>query len=107
MSEPFIGEVRIFGGTFAPRGWAACDGQMLSPSQNSGLFAILSTTYGGDGTTFALPDLRGRAPIHRSKHIPQGKGQADVKVTSGATAQPGYLALNFIIAMQGLYPSRA
>ena len=63
--EPFIGQIIMFGGNFAPRNWAFCNGQLLSISQNSALFSILGTTYGGDGrTTFALPDLRGRAPIH-------------------------------------------
>lgn len=63
--DPFLGEVRMVGFDFAPRGWALCDGQLLSISQNQALFAILGTTYGGDGkTTFALPDLRGRAPTH-------------------------------------------
>lgn len=63
--EPFIGEIIMFGGNFAPRGWALCDGQLLPISQNSALFSILGTTYGGDGrTTFALPDLRGRAALH-------------------------------------------
>lgn len=65
MSEPFLGEIRMFGGNFAPRGWAFCDGSLLSIAQNSALFAILGTTYGGNGqTTFALPDLRGRAPLN-------------------------------------------
>ena len=65
MSEPFLGEIRIFGGTFAPNGWALCNGQLLSIAQNSALFAILGTTYGGDGvTTFALPNLQGRLPMH-------------------------------------------
>ncbi len=65
MSEPFIGEIRIFAGTFAPRGWAFCNGQLLPISQNTALFAILGTTYGGDGrTTVGLPDLRGRAAMH-------------------------------------------
>ncbi len=64
MSEPFIGEIRMFGGNFAPRGWALCDGQLLAISQNNALFAILGTIYGGDGrTTFGLPDLRGRVPL--------------------------------------------
>lgn len=63
--EPFIGEIKMFGGNFAPRGFAFCDGQLLSISQNTALFAILGTTYGGDGrTTFGLPDLRGRVPVH-------------------------------------------
>lgn len=63
--EPFIGQIMMFGGNFAPRGWALCDGQLLAISQNSALFSILGTTYGGDGrTTFGLPDLRGRVPLH-------------------------------------------
>ena len=65
MSEPFLGEIRMFGGNFAPRGWAFCNGQLLSIAQNTALFSILGTTYGGDGrVTFGLPDLRGRVPIN-------------------------------------------
>ncbi len=64
MSTPFIGQIMLFAGNFAPRGWALCNGQLLSISQNTALFSILGTTYGGDGVNnFALPDLRGRAPI--------------------------------------------
>jgi microcystin-dependent protein len=64
MSEPFIGQITLFAGNFAPRGWAFCNGQLLSIQQNTALFSLLGTTYGGNGqTTFALPDLRGRAPI--------------------------------------------
>ena len=63
--EPFIGQVILFAGNFAPRGWALCDGQLLDISSHSALFSILGTTYGGDGrTTFALPDLRGRVAVH-------------------------------------------
>jgi len=63
MSEPFIGQITMFAGNFNPRGWAFCSGQLLDISQNSALFSILGTTYGGDGrTNFALPDLRGRVP---------------------------------------------
>ena len=63
--DPFVGEIRMFGGNFAPRGWAFCDGQLLQISQNTALFSLLGTTYGGNGTTqFALPDLRGRLPVH-------------------------------------------
>ncbi|MBC9909478.1 phage tail protein [Chitinophaga varians] len=62
---PYIGELRIFAGSFAPYGWAFCDGQLLSIAQHSTLFTLLGTTYGGNGqTTFALPDLRGRVPVH-------------------------------------------
>jgi microcystin-dependent protein len=65
MAEAYIGEIRIFAGNFAPRDWALCDGQLMPISVNTSLFSILGTTYGGDGkTTFALPDLRGSAPIH-------------------------------------------
>jgi microcystin-dependent protein len=65
MSEPFLGEIRMFGGNFAPRGWAFCNGQILAIAQNTALFSLLGTTYGGNGqTTFALPDLRGRVPMH-------------------------------------------
>jgi len=63
--QPYIGEITMFGGNYAPRGWALCDGQLLPISQNSALFSILGTTYGGDGrSTFGLPDLRGRVPMH-------------------------------------------
>ena len=65
MSQPFIGEIVMFGGNFAPRSWAFCDGQLLPIASNTALFSILGTTYGGDGrTTFGLPDLRGRVAMH-------------------------------------------
>ena len=65
MSQPFLGEIKIISWNFAPRGWAFCNGQFLPINQNQALFSILGTTYGGNGqTTFALPDFRGRAPIH-------------------------------------------
>lgn len=65
MGTPYIGEIRMFGGNFAPASWMFCEGQMLSIAEYDTLFALIGTTYGGDGqTTFALPDLRGRLPIH-------------------------------------------
>lgn len=65
MADPFVAEIRIFPFNFAPRGWAWCNGQLLPLSQNTALFSLLGTTYGGDGkSTFALPDLEGRAPMH-------------------------------------------
>lgn len=65
MGDPYIGEIRAVGYDFAPKGWALCNGQLLAINQNQALFSILGTTYGGDGrTTFALPDLRGRSPVH-------------------------------------------
>src|SRR5918911_2897428 len=66
MADPFVAEIRIFGFNFAPKGWATCDGQLLPISQNTALFALLGTYYGGDGkTTFALPNLAGSAPVHQ------------------------------------------
>lgn len=173
MSEPFIGEIRMVGFNFAPRGWAMCDGQLLAISSYTALFSILGTTYGGDGrTTFALPDLRGRTPIHEGQgpglspyplgqksgyqtwqlsvnqipaHRHTGRGTSDPAeesepagklpagaegntyrsatapggtniVAMGATAPTGgnqphsneqpYLALYFVIALVGIYPSR-
>ncbi|MGJ8695238.1 MAG: phage tail protein [Verrucomicrobiaceae bacterium] len=65
MSEPYVGQIQTFGFSFAPAGWALCNGQILSIGQNTALFSLLGTTYGGNGeTTFALPDLRGRMPMH-------------------------------------------
>jgi len=66
MSSPFIGEIRMFGGSFPPSGWLFCEGQLVPISENDALFTLIGTTYGGDGqTTFALPDLRGRLPVHQ------------------------------------------
>ncbi|MHA7777382.1 phage tail protein [Roseibium sp. M-1] len=175
MSEPFIAEIRIFAGNFAPRSWAFCDGQLLPISQNTALFSLIGTTYGGDGrTTTALPDLQGRAPMHPGRgpgltsrrlgekvgvetvtlteaQIPSHTHTARADTSSGNTTTPSntasiaatgfdnlyqtdttqnlrdmasqtlsttgggqahdnvqpYLALNFIIALQGLYPSRS
>jgi len=77
MSEPFIGEVKAFAFNFAPKNWAMCNGQLLSIAQNQALFSILGTTYGGNGTvTFALPDLRGRSPIHWG----QGGGLSNISL---------------------------
>ncbi len=66
MSQPFVGEIRLFAGNFAPAGWMFCEGQLLPIAENETLFNLIGTTYGGDGqTTFALPDLRSRVPIHQ------------------------------------------
>src|SRR5512145_1018561 len=66
MAQPYVGEIRMFGGNFAPAGWMFCEGQLLPISENETLFQLIGTTYGGDGeSTFALPDLRGRIPIHQ------------------------------------------
>jgi microcystin-dependent protein len=66
MAQPYVGEIRMFGGNFAPAGWMFCEGQLLPISENETLFQLIGTTYGGDGqSTFALPDLRGRLPVHQ------------------------------------------
>ena len=175
MSEPFIAEIRIFAGNFAPRGWAFCNGQLLPISQNTALFSLIGTTYGGDGrSTTALPNLQGRAPMHpgngpglTSRRLGQRGGVESVTLTEaqmpnhthglqavqltqftvGNSLTPGgnhlappqtgnfytgtannasmdtnavtstggsqahnnlqpFLTMNFIIALQGLYPSR-
>jgi microcystin-dependent protein len=112
MSDPFVGEIKIFSGDFAPRGWAFCDGRMLATYEHNILFSLIGTTYGGDGrTTFALPDLRGRAPIHAGDGpglTPRRLGSRSSingsKQTDGE--QQAFLAVHYIIALNGVYPSR-
>jgi microcystin-dependent protein len=89
MAEPYIGEVRIVGFNFAPRNYATCDGQTLSIQQNTALFSILGTTYGGNGqTTFALPDLRGRTPYHVGNGFALGQGSGEENHTLNITELP-------------------
>jgi microcystin-dependent protein len=163
MAEPFLAEIKIVSFNFAPPGWALCNGQSLPINQNQALFSLLGTTYGGNGqTTFALPDLRSRVPVHFGDGVDQGVegGEETHTLTqaempehthlwqtttgNGTTAVPGntavlaafnngynaggspvsppllsnfggsqahpnmqpYLVLNFIIALQGIFPSR-
>jgi microcystin-dependent protein len=166
MSTPFMGEVKLISWNFAPQGWAFCSGQFLPINQNQALFSILGTTYGGNGqTTFALPDLRGRVPIHTGpsstlgqaggqeahtltqqempahNHVLQGSTNANNFVAPSNTTMSGlgavsiyapaaslttllpatisntggsqphmnmqpYTVVNFIIALQGIFPSR-
>ena len=164
--ETFLGTILLFAGNFAPRGWAFCNGQLLPINQNQALFSLLGTTYGGDGrTTFALPDLRGRVPVHAGQgtgltNRTQGQsfGAESVTLTVGqlpahthpntselphvgempnptpevaiafnrdaamttvtiqsgpagggqpVAISPPSLALNYIIALEGIYPSRS
>ncbi len=87
MSSPFVGEIRMFGGNFAPAGWAFCDGATLPIDQNDVLFQLIGTTYGGDGqTTFNLPDLRGRVPLHQGSGFVIGE-QAGVESVTLTTSQ--------------------
>lgn len=91
MSEPFVGEIRMFAGNFAPRGWALCDGQLLAPSQNDALFSLVGTMYGGDGrTTFGLPDLRGRLPMHMDADNRQGQKAGVEQVTLTVNQIPSH-----------------
>ncbi len=139
-ASAFIGQIKIFAGNFAPRGWAFCNGQVLSISENQALYSLLGTTYGGDGrTTFALPDLRGRAPVHSGKTVggipaeyKLGKRYGSAKANtfkeeylkqeelkklievSGGVAIPiqgietqPTLGINYIIALDGVFPSRS
>lgn len=139
-ADAFVGQMKIFAGNFAPRGWAFCNGQTLSIRDHSALFSLLGTTYGGDGrTTFALPDLRGRAPVHAGKtqggvpaeyklgkrygaakanvfkeeyqdqaalkkiiEVSEGISIPNQKIQTQAT-----LSLNYIIALDGVFPSRS
>ena len=94
MAEPFVGEIRMFAGNFAPRSWAFCDGQLLAVAQNDALFSLFGTIYGGDGrTTFGLPDLRGRIPIHMGsgpgltpRSLGSKTGAEEVSVTGNEVA---------------------
>lgn len=89
MSESYLGEIRMFAGDYAPPGWALCNGKSLNISENEALFALLRTTYGGDGqTTFKLPDLRGRVPIHVSPQYSLGDVGGTETVTLTTNQMP-------------------
>lgn len=91
IMDPFIAQIVMFGGNFAPRGWAKCDGQLLAISSNTALFSLLGTTYGGDGrTTFALPDMRGRTPVHPGS----GPGLSTILQGPGGGRQSVVLTVN-------------
>jgi microcystin-dependent protein len=116
--DAFIGTITPVAFNFAPVGWALCDGQLLSINQNTALFSLLGTNYGGNGTTtFGLPDLRGRVAVGQG----QGPGLAPVQLgetgggalVAGASDEPGksspspaYTGVNYIICLQGIYPAR-
>ena len=90
MSDPFIAEINMFAGNFAPRGWAFCSGQLLPIAQNTALFSLLGTTYGGDGrTTFQLPDLQGRLALHEGN----GPGLAQIRLGQRGGAETAALTV--------------
>ena len=95
MAQPYVGEIRMFAGNFAPAGWMFCEGQLLPISENETLFQIIGTRYGGDGQeTFALPDLRGRLPIHQG----QGTGLSNRALGQAAGVEEVALTVNQIAA---------
>jgi len=109
MDNSYIGQIRMFGGNFAPAGWAFCDGQLLSIAEYETLFTLIGTTYGGDGVdTFALPDLRGRTPIHVGGNFVNGEQVVVTKSgDESAPKTPPFLAVNFIICLYGIYPTQS
>jgi microcystin-dependent protein len=89
MTTPYVGEIRMFAGNYAPEGWALCNGQVMSISQNEVLYTLIGTTFGGDGvSTFALPDLQGRIPIHSTTAYPLGAKGGTETVTLIANELP-------------------
>jgi microcystin-dependent protein len=91
MAQPYVGEIRMFGGNFAPAGWMFCEGQLLPISENETLFQLIGTTYGGDGeSTFALPDLRGRIPIHQGNGFTLAETGGAEEITLAVTQVPAH-----------------
>jgi microcystin-dependent protein len=91
MSDPFLGEIKMVSFNFAPKGWALCNGQLLPISQNSALFSLLGTTYGGNGsTTFALPDMRARAPMHTGGGHIEGERSGEEQHTLIQSEMPSH-----------------
>src|SRR6059058_3181460 len=91
MAQPYVGEIRMFAGNFAPAGWMFCEGQLLPISENEILFNLIGTTYGGDGqSTFALPDLRGRIPVHQGNGLSMAEQGGAETVTPTAQQIPGH-----------------
>jgi microcystin-dependent protein len=106
MSSPFIGEIRMFAGNFAPAGWAFCDGSLIPISENDALFNLIGTTYGGDGqSTFALPDLRSRIPIHVGPGFVQGQSGGAETVTLTTSQIPAHSHVPQAISSPGTQPS--
>ena len=108
MANSFIGEIRMFAGNFAPVGWAFCDGSLMAISQNDALFTLIGTTYGGDGqSTFGLPDLRGRVPVHPGPGFILGQiaGEETVKLNTSQMPMHSHPAVG--IGATGTFPDPA
>lgn len=102
MSEPFLSEIKIVSFNFPPKGWALCNGQFLPINQNQALFALLGTTYGGNGqTTFALPNLRGQVPIHMGSGHTLGEAAGSTSVTINIQTMPTHLHTFNVVNAQG------
>ncbi len=98
MAQPYVGEIRMFAGNFAPAGWLFCDGQLLPISENETLFNLIGTTYGGDGQeTFALPDLRGRVPVHQGNGTTLAEAGGTETVTLTVAQSPKH-AHTFVVS---------
>lgn len=111
QSDPFLGEVKLVGYNFCPRGWAPAEGQLLPISQYTALFSLYGTYYGGDGrTTFGLPDLRGQIPVSTgtAPGLPERRQGSVAKFSSdgGGNATAGIVAMRWCVALEGIYPSR-
>jgi microcystin-dependent protein len=110
MAQPYVGEIRMFGGNFAPAGWMFCEGQLLPISENETLFQLIGTTYGGDGeSTFALPDLRGRIPIHQGSGftLAETGGAEEITLTVNQIAAHSHAFLATSAAGNGTSPTNS
>src|SRR5688500_3526775 len=108
MAQPYVGEIRMFAGNFAPAGWMFCEGQLLPISENETLFQLIGTTYGGDGeSTFALPDLRGRIPLHQGNGfiLAETGGAEEITLTSNQIAAHSHPWLASEATASSLTPS--
>ena len=102
MAQPYVGEIRMFGGNFAPAGWMFCEGQLLPISENETLFQLIGTTYGGDGQeTFALPDTRGRIPIHQGSGFILAETGGAEEITLTVSQMPSHNHAALAAAVQG------
>jgi microcystin-dependent protein len=106
MAQPYVGEIRMFAGNFAPAGWMFCEGQLLPISENETLFNLIGTTYGGDGqSTFALPDLRGRIPIHMGNGFTLAETGGSEEITLTVNQLPAHSHAQRAVAEPGRSPN--